>query len=59
MPTSAAVSAASSQPSAVSWSVIANASSPAPTAARTSSAGLCVPSLAREWVWRSMRTSAA
>ena len=49
--------AASAQPSAVSWSVsaehvepgVARPRAPAPPATR-------VPSLAREWVWRSMRT---
>ena len=56
MPTSRAVRSASGQPSAVSWSVSATTSSPAAAAARTSSSGDSVPSLAREWVWRSMRT---
>ncbi len=39
---------AAAQPAVVSWSVIATTSSPASAAARTSSAGLSVPSLAVE-----------
>ena len=58
IPTSPAVRAASVQPSAVSWSVSPSTSSPASFAARTSSSAVCVPSLARVWVWRSMRTPA-
>ena len=57
IPTSSAVRAAAAQPSAVSWSVSPSTSSPAAPAARTSSSAVCVPSLARVWVWRSMRTS--
>ena len=40
-----AARSASAQPSPVSWSVSAMTSRPASTAAATSSAGLCVPSL--------------
>src|SRR4051812_43847183 len=57
-PTSSAAADAAAHPSAVSWSVIATTSSPARAAARTSSAGVSVPSLARECVCRSMRTGA-
>ena len=57
-PTSAAVRAASAHPSAVSWSVSPSTSRPWSAAARTSSSAVCVPSLARVWVWRSMRTVA-
>src|SRR5690349_16357991 len=55
-PTSAAVTAASSHPSALSWSVRATTSRPADAAARTRSAGRSVPSGRGEWVWRSIRT---
>src|SRR3954470_6553819 len=55
-PSSSALRAAAAQPSVVSWSVSPSTSSPAALAARTSSSAVCVPSLARVWVWRSMRT---
>ncbi len=55
-PTSRAVRAAGTHASAVSWSVSPSTSIPCSAAARTSSSAVCVPSLARVWVWRSMRT---
>ena len=56
MPQRSACALASAQPAVESWSVRATASSPAAAAARTSSAGLSVPSETVEWVCRSMRT---
>ncbi len=56
IPRRTAASTASCQPAVVSWSVSATTSRPACAADATSSAGGWVPSLALEWVWRSMRT---
>ena len=58
-PVSAAASRAAARPENVSWSVSATTSRPAASAACTTPAGESVPSLAVEWVCRSMRTPAS
>ncbi len=59
MPCARAASLASAQPSVVSWSVRASVLSPASTARCTTTDGASVPSLAVEWVCRSIATSPA
>ena len=58
-PWARAAALASTQPRVVSWSVSARVSSPAATAWATTTAGASVPSLAEEWVCRSIATGTA